>query len=264
MKYSLEQLQQRYVEYTASIKCECEFATELVGGQPGDEAGIAAFVRHHLEITDPKEASAAVRRIMNEEIGEHGVALPTDELAEKESYGVCMLRRSEHGPWLGDWQIKACIKQAASRLNLFSGTYVGAKGDLAEAGQVVAVGKSLQQSEHPERIHLVNPNGEKVETYYTKFMGRVSTPNGKSSIVHDSECAAPGTRFAFEYRFLNSKLKEDDVLDLLSLAMVVGLGSARSLERGHFKILSADLSMPARPGRRIKDKKEPTKQQAIA
>jgi hypothetical protein len=75
-------------------------------------------------------------------------------------------------------------------------------------------------------------------------MGRVSSPKGAVSIIHQSECVAPGTRFAWEFRFMpNDQIKEDTISDMLGLLMTVGLGSARSLECGKFRIEHAELDL---------------------
>lgn len=62
-------------------------------------------------------------------------------------------------------------------------------------------------------------------------------------------------------RFLSDRVNEDDVRDTLALMMIVGLGSARSLERGKFRIEQAEIDLgekqPPRKDRlRIPDVKE--------
>ena len=75
-------------------------------------------------------------------------------------------------------------------------------------------------------------------------MGRVPSPQGPVSIIHRSECAGPGTRFAWEFRYMPVKeLTQSAVEDLLAMMMIVGLGSARSLERGKFRIETAEIEM---------------------
>src|SRR6185312_11772783 len=113
-KYTFNDLEDRYQSLTGFVKCSCVFSTELVGGQPADEAAIRAFATHHLGITDPKELDSAVRRILKEEVGEKDVRPPEGELDEKQVYGVRVVRRTLQGPYLGNWMVKACITQAAS------------------------------------------------------------------------------------------------------------------------------------------------------
>src|SRR6185312_16355443 len=162
-KYTFNDLEDRYQSLTGFVKCSCVFSTELVGGQPADEAAIRAFALHHLGITDEKEREAAVRRILKEEVGEKDVRPPEGELDEKQVYGVRVVRRTNEGPYLGNWMVKACIKQAASRLNIFKDVR-GTKGNFAESGRVSAVGISL--GDDPNKIYLRSPSGKSVQTYY--------------------------------------------------------------------------------------------------
>jgi hypothetical protein len=257
MRLTYEDLKSRYEEYTGAVRCECVLATELVGGLPASRDGLESFIKHHLKITDPEEAESALMRISKEEAVD--VRPPEGEVEEKLTYGVRVIRKTEHGPWLGDWMVKACFKQAASRLNIFM-DYRGTKGDFAEAGRVCAWGESLKEPDHPERIYLTAPE----PLYFQEFFGRVPTgPAGAASIVHHSECAPPGTRFAWEYRFLRRALADEDIRDILALMMVAGIGSARSLERGHFRILTAEI-VDAAKGRELKKKKEKDEKARLA
>ena len=224
-------------------------STELVGGLPADEKAIRIFCEHHLKITDPQERENAVRRIMKEELGEREVTPEMGEVKEKQVYGVNILRRSEKGPWLGNWMVKANLKQAASRVGVFS-SIRGTKGGMSEAGRVVAEGISLLEPENQERIYVRNAQGDgPANTYFKEFMGRVQTPQGAVSIIHHSECVAPGSRFTFRYNFMSEKMKESDVVDLVAMSMIMGLGSVRSLECGKFRIERAIVQLVKKTAR---------------
>lgn len=236
MEYTFAELKERYEDKTASVQCFCTVATELVGGVPADEKAIRAFAEHHLGLSNPEERDKAVQRILKEEVGERDVTPELGEIKEKQVYGVNVVRRTEIGPWLGDWMVKACIKQAASRLGVFT-EIRGSKGNFAEAGRVSAIGSSLKESEHPERIYVTNSSPKTpAHTYFKEFMGRVQSPRGAMSIIHHSECIAPGSQFAFEFRFLPGKVKEEDIRDVMAMSMIMGLGSVRSMECGKFRI----------------------------
>lgn len=257
--YNADDLTRRYQELTAIVRCDCVAVTEIVGGQPADEKGVRAFVQHHLHLVG-EEAEKATARILREELGEKDVPAPEGELTEKLVYGLYALRRTELGVWVGDWMLKACFKQAATRLNLFR-EVKGSKGDFAEAGQVVAAGGSLLEAAHLNRIYLLAPDGMRpVETYWDEIRGKVSTPQGSKSIIHHSECVPVGTRFSWEMRFLSGRVVEEDIRDVLALMMVVGLGSARSLERGKFRIEQAEINLKPKVIR-AKDKK--TEQEVV-
>lgn len=244
MKFTSEEFESRYRDLSAAVVVTAEFTTPLVGGQPAQDSGISAFVEHHLKLTGT-EAEAAVKRIRAEEVsGEVKLDDPEGELDERAVYGLNSLRHSPSGPYLGSWMIHAAIKQAASRLGIFQ-KQKGSKGDMSEAGRVIATGNSLQVVERPDWIHLLAPpqtNGTLLShTTWEKFMGRVNTPQGSKSIVHWSECAPAGTRFEFEYRYLSTKVKKSHILDILALLQTVGLGSAKALGRGKVRILEADV-----------------------
>src|SRR5205807_6977992 len=89
MHYTLQlkDFQETYKSLTASVKCECVFATELVGGQPAGEDGVRRFVEHQLELTG-EEAEQAVRRILGQEIGDRDVTPTGGELQETLTYGI--------------------------------------------------------------------------------------------------------------------------------------------------------------------------------
>src|SRR5262249_43016011 len=109
MEYSFNDLTERYENMTSSVRCDCVVATELVGGVPADEKVIRMFAEHHLGIKDEVERDAAVKRILKEEVGERDITPELGEIKEKQVYGVNVVRRTEIGPFLGDWMIKACI-----------------------------------------------------------------------------------------------------------------------------------------------------------
>lgn len=243
--WTYDDLNKAYEQRTTAIRCECEISTDIVAGQPADEEGIRNFVKFHLKLTG-QEADDAVIRIMRDEVGVQDTTPETGEIHEKESYGVNCYRRDEKGrPWIGNWMIKANLKQAASRIGIFM-SKIGTKGDMSEGGRVWAVGPSLIDPSHPERIYVVDSKGGIAKTYFRQFMGRVHSPNGDVSIMHHSECITEGYKFYFEFRYLGKRPSNQELQDMLAMSMQCGLGSVRSLEMGKFKYLKAVLRDPAR------------------
>ena len=236
----MNDLSAKYAEYCGEAIAFCRFTREVVGGQPATPDGVRAFALHHLHIPEGQELEDAVKRIMKEEIGERETTPEAGEVKERESYGLNILRRDDFGPWLGDWQIKAALKQAASRVGLFVSKR-GSKGDVAEMGKVSAHGISLHGPEF--RIHLMNDAGEQPAiTTYQKFLGRVNTPSGAKSIVNDAECAPIGTTFEFRFQWYHGKLTEPDIVSIFSALPVIGVGSVKSLERGKFDIEHLEIT----------------------
>ncbi len=233
--FSLADLRKRYDNFTAKCIADCSFSTELVGGVPGNREGVTAFVKHHLKL-EGEAAEEAIARIMREEIGERAVPSETGELQEKLSYGINVIRRDENGPFLGAHMAKACLKNAASRLAIFQQKR-GSKGDLSEMGQLLAAGISALPHASPYNIYLRTPDGSKpCQTAFDTLRGRVQSPQGSKSIVNDVETAPVGTRFSFQFQFLPTKVTRDDIADIFASAMIIGLGSAKSFERGKFSI----------------------------
>ena len=239
-EYNFADLQHRYESKTVRLLAECRFVTDLVGGMRGDRPGVAMFVEHQMKLTG-QAAIEEVDRIMTQEIGgaPKSIAPPEGELEETQEGVVNLIRRDAHGPWLGDWMIKACLKAAASRLNLFVQKR-GTKGDMAEMGTVRAVGVSFHETQGVidpgRRIYLRSPDGGPATTELQFFRGRISSPQGSKSIQNVAECCLAGAQFAFEYRFADGKINEDDVADIAACAMVIGLGSCKAFERGKFAI----------------------------
>lgn len=234
MTYNNKALTDRYEQMTGVATAHAVFRTALVGGLSADEKGIRAYVAHHMKLTG-QDAEDAVARIIKEELGERDTTPETGELKEKMVYGVTVFRRDSNGPWLGDWMAKACLKAAASRLNLFM-TKRGSKGDIAEMGRVAAIGSSLRDPAKPHQLYLVDADGKPADTYFDEIKGRISGPSGSASIVSQKECAPAGTRISFSFRWYNGKLKEDDIANIFAAAMNIGLGSAKAFERGKFDI----------------------------
>lgn len=233
------ELDQDYQDMTSFFRCQCTLATELVGGLPADDMALEQFVIHHLKVPQ-EEVAAAVARIKAEEVSKD-LRPPEGELEEKRVYGVNVIRRDAHGPYLGDWMIKACIKAAASRLNIFTEVR-GSKGNFAEAGRVNAIGFSLHGN--PRLVYLNNEEGTgPAETYFQEFSGSVLSPQGRTSIIHHSECVKPGSRFAFEFRFIGRKLRETDIIAVVSLIRIIGLGSVKALERGKFTVDKCEIDL---------------------
>ncbi len=248
MKFTEQDIAKAYEELTQPILLEGEFTTELVGGMPADDEGLKNFVKYVLKL-DGEEADKEVKRIRVEELGSRDVPQSDeDDIKEKKTYGVNVVRRDDEGSWIGNWMVKACMKAAAKRLSLTSQkrgskNQPGVKGDLAEFCRVMPVGKSDKNTGR-DRIHLFasNGNGNKIQTSFKEFMGSVFTPQGRRSIVHHSECVPVGTRFHCEIRLpKNSQLTTNDVVNIVALMGEIGLGSAKALERGKFKTICLEI-----------------------
>jgi hypothetical protein len=222
------------IRTTATIRAR--FIRPLAGGQPAGEKGIQSFVQHHLGL-DPEseEFAKAVERISKEEVGERETTPEGGEVETSEVYQVNVIRRSEYGPFVLEHLIKALLKQAASRLGIFTAKK-GAKGDMAEMGTVEAFGDSLADPNRPWEIHLIK-DGAAAKTEYAVISGSVNTPKGKKSIQHNTETCEEGAEITFRISWPPNKLKADDMAKVIGAATVIGLGSCLSLGYGRFEVV---------------------------
>lgn len=217
---------------------KAHFVRETAGGQPAGRKQIEAFVEHHLKFKPgTQEFIDIVNRIEKEEIGERDTAPPDGELETTKVYGVNVIRKSDKdfGPYILEHMIKACLKVAASRLEIFTKKR-GSKGDLVEMGEIMAHGDSMRDPERPWQIYLTNGNGDPVGTEFKVISGSVSTPTGKKSIKHHTEFAPEGSKFEFKIYWPPKKIKHKDMLLMLAAARKIGLGSCASLGYGRFEI----------------------------
>jgi len=214
------------------------FTRDYIGGQPASIEGIKAFVKHHLHL-EGEEAENAVKRIDGQEVQQ--ISGGTDEVDEKQTYGLNVIRRTSEGfAYVGTWQARAMIKQAASRLGLFAAKgKVGSKGDLAEAMLVSPAGDSACAGSH--EIIILEDGKPSVARIFKKFMGSVSTPKGRMSIVHDSEIAPAGSMIQFSVQWPSGKITESDMAAVMGLCERVGMGSVRSLEHGRFEVVELTI-----------------------
>jgi len=255
--FTATEVAQAYTDMTFPVTAECELIREMVGGQPGGEEGIRHFVEHHLKLAG-LEAEAAVKRIMSEEIGERDVTPELGEVKEQRVYSVNVIRRDEHGPWIGDWMAKACLKAAASLLGIFKAK-LGTKSAVAEMGRIDAVGFSRLGSPHRIYVRVFDVPEPVLEnawaplchlapapTYFREFPGHVRTPQGMRSILTQAECIGPGARFKFQLRLPISgkSFTDEEILRIFAAAGNIGLGSTKSFELGKFSVQRLEIDRP--------------------
>ena len=217
------------------------FVTRAAGGQPATVDGVKAFVEHHLGLIGT-QAEAAVKRIMREEVQDEKKSDALDasnELDERESYGLNIVRKTKKGDcFIGTWMVRAMLKASASRLELFKQKR-GAKGDMAEAMLVKPHGRSAIAGIQ-EIVVLVDGKPYR-GGIYERFMGRVGTPQGQKSIVHDSEIIPVGGEIELLVHWPAKRVLPDDMAAIWGLAQRIGLGSVKAMECGRFEIVSLDI-----------------------
>jgi hypothetical protein len=242
-KFTKDDLNKRAATFRSSAVVRCRFTRPHAGGQPATEKGLNAFVEHHLGLDpDSDDFKEALARITNEEIGEREDTPEEGELKEEKVYGVNVIRRNSSGPFILEHMVKAVCKVAASRLDYFVKKR-GSKGDLSEMTVVRAHGASLKDEDRPWEITLTDKEGNPVGTHYELISGSISSPQGKKSIQHHTECTDEDCYFEFEYRWPAKKIKKNEILNIFSAIGDIGIGSTRSLNFSKFEVLEVELDI---------------------
>lgn len=242
-KYTLDEFQTRLAGMRSVMRVKIRLDRPIQGGQAAGEKGLHDYVKHVLKLEDgTPEFAQALSRIKGEEIGERDITPEGGEVEEKKVYAIKVIRSKEHGPFLLDHQIRAALKQAASRIGIFvAKSRGGAKGAVSEMGDVRACGESLQNPDRPWEIYL-RKDGAPAKTYYETERGCVSSPKGKMSIQTEAEHCEEGATIEFEILWQESAkgFSAEDMLNSLAAMMAVGLGSGLSQGHGKITVLEAE------------------------
>jgi hypothetical protein len=259
-----DQLQRTFEAHATELRLRCRAVREVVGGQPASRVGIESYLKYQVDpfnVLSAEQRAEMADRIEKEEIGKRRNTTPEGgEIQETFTGQITVIRQDPRGHWLGDWMLKAGVKQAASRLGIWSGTR-GSKGDMSEGGVVYATGPSLLDPARPYKIYLRDETGEKpAATDYETFRGSITLPKGERvSIVTNAEVAVPGTMFWWRYLCLGDRVSDEQFELLVAYLGNMGVGSARSQERGKYIIEEATLIRPDEPTLTVPKKKEAEK-----
>ena len=161
--------------------------------------------------------------------------LDLDEELEQSAAGF---RQDDVGIYVGDYQIKAMLAQAASLLGLTTSKR-GSKQTLREG--LVVKGLDLEGKNTREKVYLL-PFKDNVDGVDERT-GNVSGPSGSRSIINRSEYVeSPSLKFTMS--FLENRigktgklLTRDDISDILSFSQELGLGGQRKYGGGRFDIV---------------------------
>ena len=187
------------------------------------------------------EFNSCLERIKTAEAGINTTP-PEGEVEEESSYSVSIIRRHNDWRWIAEHQIKALLKQAASRVGIFVAKK-GSKGDIAEMTAIKASGASVCDPEAWWKIGLYDLSEAEEKPATSEFIctkGQVSGASGKRSIVTYAECVRNGY-LSFDICWPPNKIKEKEMITILAAASQIGLGSELSLGNGKFEIVSAEI-----------------------
>jgi hypothetical protein len=241
-----QEMRRTFKDQLATAYVKIRFTTRCVGGQPGGEEGVRAYVEHHLKLTGDG-ADSEVNRILNVE--NVPVEENIGELEDVVTYAVNVWPRNDAGEaWMGTWKVQAMMKQVASRMGLFSAKgKIGSKGDLSEGALITPHGDSMRGRD--VEIYAIHPSDNGVfltldERIYERFQGTVSTAQGRKSIQHDSEVIPAGWELHFKIEWPTIRIKPDDMAAIWGMAPRVGMGSVKPKHCGRFEVLGLDIDSP--------------------
>lgn len=195
-----------YGEFEVKLK----FRERVYGGIPKTEKMIENYVSSKFGVENVDLAEELKKEV---------------DLVEETEKVSCGFRRDNGRPFLGDYQLKALLKQSATRLRLTT-KKKGSKQDLTDG---LFVNRKLFFTKDGEPVMDVDGSEE--------FCGHVQTRKGKRSILKQSEYIEGG-ELAFTIRVIKGGLvSAKNIKDLLLLGQEIGLGSNRSFESGKYDLL---------------------------
>lgn len=243
LTFDQKRLDAALATFRSTIRVKARFLLPFAGGVPASDRALEAFIEHHLHLAPETDAfRETFARIRKEEIGERDTTPETGEVATQTVYAVNVVRSTPDGPFVAAHQIKACLKQACSRLGMFNAKgKMGSKGDVAELGTVHAVGESVGNADAPWEI-MLRKDGQAAPTHFDLISGTVGTPKGKKSIQHHTEVVEAGSEFEFEISWPAERLSPDDMMLAIAAMTQIGLGSCLSLAYGRFEVIAGEVT----------------------
>lgn len=204
------------------INCTIQFRDKIYGGLPKSQTLLDKYIQAAFGGEEGSEPHEHVARDVN----------ATDEAMEIVS---CGFRQDDSGLYVGDYQIKAMIKQCGTLLKLTTKK----RGVKSTLGEGLFIKGRFDNELVDSKVHFkplrTQPDG------YEDFAGNVTTAQGPRSILKRCEYVEKGTLefqiWLLEARFGGqSNLTLDDLKMILELGQEVGLGSCRSFEKGKFDV----------------------------
>ncbi|MDE0317396.1 MAG: hypothetical protein OXI67_04935 [Candidatus Poribacteria bacterium] len=204
------------------FEIELKFRDKIYGGLPKDKDVLKNYVKNKFSSEDTSPTADDLD--LTEEI-------------EKRTVGF---KRDDRGIYIGSYQIKAMLAQAASLLELTI-TKRGSKQTMREG--LIIKGQDEDDTFTGEKIYLLprimEPTG--IESH----AGNVSTPQGSRSILKTLEYVLEPT-VKFQLWLLKNRIGEDnrskklvikDIKKCFLYGMELGLGSHRKYEAGKFDVV---------------------------
>lgn len=168
---------------------------------------------------------------------------PTDtdlDLSEEVDKRSTHFRKTEQGIYIGGYQIKSMISEAASLLEL-TVKKRGSKQTLKEGLSVIGINENDQLT--GDKVFFL-PNRTKADGTYT-HTGNVSTPQGNRSIIKSMEYIEQAS-IKFILNILENRMQDDNrgkklttdnIKECLAHSRELGIGSHRKYDAGKFDVV---------------------------
>ena len=202
---------------------EIKFRNRIYGGLPKDKNVYENYAKSKFK---------------SEDVEKHATDLDLEEEMEK---STVIFRRDEIGLYVGSYQIKAMLGQAASLLEITTKKR-GSKQTLREG--MVLKGRDKDGVYTQDKVYFIplKQEADGLETH----AGNVSTAQGSRSRLKRLEYVE-GASLRFSMMFLanrigddnrSKKILVDDIKSCLQHGQELGLGSHRKFEAGKFNVIS--------------------------
>jgi len=209
---------------------EIKFRSKCLGGLPKTEDLLDRYIEAKFEGAKP-----------NSETHDHvSRDIDTEEKAETDKKtSMNGFRQDEVGIYVGDYQVKAMMKQAGSLLGLTTKK----RGTKSTLGEALFVKGMLDSELTGRQLYFQDDSGEVVAEPdgHIDIAGRVWAGGRPQSIINRYDYTEGRTvkfqLWVLKVRLKDKKLNTDDLRDILEFGQEVGLGSGRSQEHGKYDLV---------------------------
>lgn len=219
----------------ARYRVEIQFTDRVMGGVPQNPKIIEGWLRQRFTGSDDAEMRELLLRTLDQLGMEPDAELTReqlDEIAKKaaaEQKGNTFFRTAD-GLCLGDYQVKAMLKEATAIIYPYSGE--NKWGPTRKAPRSLLAERVFVQEKWVP-LGRTEPDGKHLQ------IGQVTGPKGpRSTLTYYDYCLQPTA--AFTVWSLEDTVKPDQWQRILRVGQMEGLGAIRSLGHGQFRVKAFD------------------------
>lgn len=216
------------------FRVKLQFRDKVYGGLPKADELLDPYIK--AKFGDDPEAALIVKEDVNPP--------SEDDLVEAKEKSMTGFKCDDVGCYIGDYAIKAGLKQWASLCGLTvkkRGTKQTVKETLFVKGLLPGENGNYQNTDRKVYLQPISTEPDGVDDH----AGHVDTAQGKKSIIRASEYREKATleyevwvlSVRFAEREGTKNLTEGDLAMMLELGQEAGIGANRSLESGKFDVL---------------------------